>query len=84
LAEAISNLTVTIYKKVGEDGRIFGQVTSGEIKDVLFKEKIEIDRKAIELPEQGIKSLGEYEVTVRVHPEIKTRLKVQVSPEGTE
>jgi large subunit ribosomal protein L9 len=80
-AEAISNLEVVVTAKSGESGKLFGSVTNKEIADVL-KEKhgIDIDRKKIVLSEP-IRSLGNYQLEVKVYPEVTARLKVRVDEE---
>lgn len=81
LKEQLEALTITIKKKVGEEDRIFGSVTSEEIKNVLKEWDIDIDKRDIELPEQGIKSLGEHIAEIKISSDIKASLKVLVEPE---
>ncbi|MBU1261707.1 50S ribosomal protein L9 [bacterium] len=81
LAEMLSNFTVTISKKVGEENRIFGNVTSIEIKEYLAKQNIEIDKREIELPEHGIKSLGEHFAKVNLGQGLFANLKILVIKE---
>lgn len=78
LKERIEALTLTIKMKTGEDDRIFGQVTSEKIREALLENDIDIDKRNIELPEQGIKSLGEHRVEIKIISDIKTSLKVLV------
>lgn len=81
LKEKIEALTITIKKKTGGDGRIFGQVTSEQIKDALLEKGIDIDKRDIELAEQGIKSLGEHKAEIKISSDLKASLKVLVEPE---
>lgn len=81
LKEQIEALTLTIKKKTGEDGRIFGQVTSQEIKDALLEKNIDIDKRNIEIPEQGVKSLGEYTAEIKISSDTKASIKISVEPE---
>ncbi len=81
LAELISNLTISISKKVGEEDRIFGNVTANEIKECLNKQNIEIDKREIELPEHGIKSLGEHYAKVNLGQGLTANLKILVTKE---
>ncbi|MEW6103611.1 MAG: 50S ribosomal protein L9 [bacterium] len=81
LKEKIEALTITMKKKTGEEDRMFGQVTSQEIKDSLKEFNIDIDKKDILLPEQGIKSLGEHSVEIKLGTDIKASLKVLVEKE---
>jgi|YelNatPaOPRAMG01_1025707.scaffolds.fasta_scaffold89513_2 large subunit ribosomal protein L9 len=78
LAKSLSKLICVIKVKTGEDGKMFGSVTSGTIADELKQQfDITLDKKKIHL-EQPIRNLGEYEVEMRLHPDVKTTLKVVV------
>ena len=78
LAKSISKLTAIVSVKTGDDGKMFGSVTSGTIADQLRTQfEITLDKKKIHLPE-SIRSLGEHEVELRLHAEVKTTLKVKV------
>jgi len=78
LAAKIETLEVVIKVKVGEKGRLFGSVTNKEIADVLEKEyQLKLDKRKIEIKEP-FKSLGEYEATVKLHPEVTANMKIKV------
>ena len=78
LAKALSKLVAVISVKTGDDGKLFGAVTAGTIADQLKTQfDITLDKRKIHL-EQPIKTLGEYEAELRLHPEIKGALKVRV------
>lgn len=78
LAKSLSKMLLTITVKTGEDGKMHGAVTNGTIADELKNQfEIALDRKKIHL-EKPIKSLGELEVEMRLHPEVKTTLKITV------
>jgi large subunit ribosomal protein L9 len=79
-AARISGVTVVIKAKAGEEGKLFGSVTTMDIAEQLKNEGIDIDRKKISL-EEPIKRLGSYSVKVRVHPEISEEVNVQVVEE---
>ena len=78
----LAAVTLTIPQRVGEMERLYGSVTSAMIAEALAAQGFAIDRKQLELPEP-IKRLGTYEITVRLAPEVKTQLKVEVVPEGS-
>jgi large subunit ribosomal protein L9 len=81
LAEKISKVTVTLEVKSGENGKLFGAVTSKDIADNLAKaHKIKIDKRKIDLSE-NIKSIGNYEIKVKLHPQVTAELKVVVISE---
>ncbi|WP_075859604.1 50S ribosomal protein L9 [Carboxydothermus pertinax] len=82
LAEKIKSIEVVLYGKCGENGKLFGAITSKDIADALEgAHKIKIDKRKIELKE-NIKALGVYPVDIKLHPEVSTRLKVVVKEEG--
>jgi large subunit ribosomal protein L9 len=80
LSNKISTITLVIKAKSGDEGKLFGSVTTMDIAELLQKEGIEIDKKKISLDEP-IKRLGAYAVNVKIHPEISTQLNVQVVEE---
>src|SRR5688572_22372509 len=78
LSKGISKLTCTIKVKTGDDGKMFGSVTSGTIADELkHLFDITLDKRKIHL-EHPIKTLGDHEVELRLHPEVITTLKVHI------
>lgn len=78
IAEKLSDITLVIKAKSGENGKLFGSVTNKEIAQELKKQhKIAIDRKKIVLDEP-IKQLSEMEVDVKLYPEISGKLKIRV------
>lgn len=78
LAKSLSKLICVVTVKTGDDGKMFGTVTNGTIADQLETQfDVVLDKKKIHL-EQPIKQLGEYEVELRLHPEVKGQLKVRV------
>jgi large subunit ribosomal protein L9 len=78
LAKSISKLIALIHVKSGDDGKMFGSVTSGTIADTLKTQfDISLDKRKIHL-EKPIHALGDYEVELRLHPEVTTSMKVRV------
>jgi len=77
LAKEIEEVNCTIKAPAGEEGKLFGAITSSDIQEALEKLGIEVDRKRIELPEP-IKEIGAYNVTVKLHPEVTATLKLWV------
>lgn len=78
LAEKLVNLPLTITVKA-EEGKIFGSVTSADIAEALAAKDITVDRKAISV--DSIKTVGEYEATVKLHREVKATVKLSVVAE---
>ncbi|MGO1370797.1 MAG: 50S ribosomal protein L9 [Senegalia sp. (in: firmicutes)] len=78
LAEELSNIIVRIQSKSGDEGKLFGSVTTKDIASALKKqENIKIDKRKLVL-DNNIKTLGTTIVKVKVYPEITANLKVQV------
>src|SRR5512146_2378540 len=78
LAKSVSKLICQITVKTGEDGKMFGTVTSGMIADQLKTQfDVALDKRKIHL-EHPIRTLGDHEVELRLHPDVVTKLKVGV------
>ena len=78
LAAKLEAVNVSLAHQAGEEGKLFGSVTTMEIAAFLKQHGLEIDRKKMVLAEP-IKQLGDYTVPVKIHPEVTANLKVQVS-----
>ena len=79
LAKTLQGKTVTLKIKCGENGKMFGSVTSKEIAEELEKINIKLDKKKIDLKEP-IKLIGIYKVTAKVYPETSATFNVEVLP----
>ena len=78
LQKKIAELTVNIKAKAGENGKLFGSVTSKEIAEELkMQHHIKLDKKKFVLPD-GIKTLGVTQVDIKLHPGVVGKLKVMV------
>ena len=80
LKEKIEAITLTQRVNVGEDGKLFGSVTNKDIAEALEEKGVEVDRKRIEDVEK-IDGAGEFELNVRLYPEVNANLKVEVVAE---
>lgn len=79
-AEKFRGLTLTLARKVGEEDKIYGSVSVSDISQALKEAGVEIERKLIKLDEP-IKSLGEFQVPVKVHADVTAEITVQVVTE---
>ena len=77
LAAQLGSISLTITMKVGEDDKLFGAVTSQMIADSLTEKGYSIDKRIIEL-EEPIKTLGIFEVPVKLHSKVSAKVKVWV------
>jgi large subunit ribosomal protein L9 len=77
LGKLLTGVTVIISQKAGENGQLFGSVTSKDVADALAARNFTIDRRKIQL-EEPIKQLGEFKVPVRLHKDVTAEVTVQV------
>ncbi|ADU64836.1 50S ribosomal protein L9 [Desulfurispirillum indicum] len=81
LGKAVQEVGVLKFTRpCGDKGKLFGAVTSADVADELGKLGLVVDKKQIKLP-QGIKALGKHSVQMRLHPEVKFDLEIQVFEE---
>lgn len=81
MAEKLNELTVTITKRAGDKGRLFGSITSAELVDEIKKATgLEIDKKLVIA--DHIKEVGEHSIAIRFSGDIKANLKVSVIAEA--
>jgi large subunit ribosomal protein L9 len=80
VAGTLSGITLSLSGKAGEEGKLFGSITSQDVADALARQGHQVDRRRIEL-EHPIKTTGIHTVSVRLHPEVHAELQVSVVPE---
>ena len=80
ISERLSQVSLQFAVKVGEEGRLFGSVTNMDIEKALKEKGIEVERRRIVL-EDPIKQVGDYEVPIRLRPEVMPTIKVRVVSE---
>jgi len=76
-ANSLAGLQVTIPKRVGETGTLYGSVTAGDIAEALEAKGVTVDRRRIDL-EGGIKTLGDHPVRIDLHSEVLAEITVSV------
>jgi large subunit ribosomal protein L9 len=79
-AARFEGVSLTFKARAGQEGKLFGSITSADIAAQLAEQGIEIDRRSIELDEP-IKALGVTSVPVRLHPQVHPEIKVWVIAE---
>ncbi len=83
-AEEMSKLVVLATVRVGEEGRLYGTVTTKEIAALLQEQHgIEVDKKHISIA-SPIKSVGLHSISIKLHPEISAQMQVDVQGDGEE
>jgi len=80
-SQQMGSLELEFKRKAGEQGALYGSVTSMDIAEALRERGYEIDRHRIHLREP-LKRVGDYIVPIRLHREVTSDLKVKVAPEG--
>lgn len=79
-ATKLGGLHLSVAKKAGEGGTLYGSVTNVEIAELLAAKGVEVDRRRIMIA-APIKSVGEFEVAVKLHPKVQGKVKLQVNAE---
>ncbi len=80
LAKKLDGMEIVITRPVGTTGKLFGSVSTSDIAEALKEKGIEIDRKKIML-RSPIRTIGAYNIVIRLHPEVSATIKVHVQPE---
>ena len=80
LAASLEAMTIVVKTKAGEGGRLFGAITSKQIAEALETQGHKVDKRKMEL-EEPIRTLGVTEVMLKLHPEVKAKLRVQAAEE---
>ena len=75
----LNAVTVSLAKVAGEEGKLYGSVTASDVADALAQQGVTIDRKLLVIA-TPIKTLGEHYVTVKLHPDVTAKIKVEVNP----
>lgn len=80
IADTLNTVAISIAVKAGEEDKLFGSVTTQNISDALKEQGHEVDRKTILLPE-AIKTLGNFDIPIKIHPEVTANIKLDVVKE---
>ena len=81
VAKRLSDTPVVLKRKVGEQDKLYGSVTALDIVEALAARGLQLDRRTIDLAEP-IKTVGDFEVSVKLHREVIGKAKVKVEPEA--
>jgi len=81
VAEKMAGLSVTVSRKAGMDGRLFGSVGNADIADALKAAGFEVDKSAVRLPEGPLKAIGEFPIDVALHTDVLASITVVVAAE---
>ncbi len=79
--EKLTGTTVTITRKAGLDGRLFGSVTNYDISDAFKAQDLEVDKASIRMPDGPIKTIGEFPLEIALHTDVVVTVNVAVAAE---
>ena len=80
-ARSLESVQIRITRKVGEQDKLYGSVTALDVAEALAAKGQKVDRRHIHLPEP-IKSLGNFDVEIRLHRDVAAKIKVEVAAEA--
>ena len=81
MANKLNAIEVRFTRKVGEQNKLFGSVTSKDVHEQLVSQGYQVERKQVHLPDP-LKEVGTHEVEVKLHPEVVAKVKVTIAPEA--
>ena len=73
---------LTVSRKAGEDGKLYGSVSAADIAEILQEQGIAVGRSEVSLPQGPIKEIGEMSLDILLHPEVRADLLVKVVEES--
>lgn len=79
--DRLAGMRVTIARKAGDEGRLFGSVGTGDIAEAVTAAGVALEKQEVRLTTGPFRATGEYEVTLHLHPEVDATIKVDVIPE---
>ena len=80
-AKAIADLgQIVIASNAGDEGKLFGSIGTRDISEALSAAGVEVHKSEVRMPDGVIRSIGEYEITIQLHADVKTTIKVIVEP----
>ena len=80
-AAELEGASVTVLARAGNEGKLFGSVGAEEIANAFGSNNTPVEKRELRLPEGPLRTTGEHEVTVHIHPEVDVVVKVNVEGE---
>lgn len=80
-AEAMNGLVITLKQKAGAEGKLYGSVGTVDISEAVTETGIELARQEIRLPEGPFRNIGEHDVEIHLHSDVKATIRVNIIPE---
>jgi large subunit ribosomal protein L9 len=79
--EALTDMTFTIARKVGDEGKLFGSVGTIDISDGITNTGVKVSKQEVRLPAGPIRQTGEYIIDLHLHPEVNAQVKIVIVAE---
>ena len=83
-AGQLADLTVELTALAGGEGKLFGSIGTQDIADAVTAAGVPVERREVRLPEGAIRQTGEYEITLHLHSDVNTTIKLVVNAENVE
>jgi large subunit ribosomal protein L9 len=80
--EKLDGLTISVARKSGDEGRLFGSVGTADIAQAVQDAGQELEKQEVRLPEGALRATGEYEITVHLYSGVDAVIKLEVVPEA--
>lgn len=80
-AESLSGMAVTISRKAGEEGKLFGSVGTQDIADAIAEAGVPVEKHEVRLPEGPLRETGDYDIDIQLYSDVKATVAVTVAPE---
>lgn len=80
-ADKIEEIELSAAVKAGDEGKLFGSLGNRDIADLASAAGVELAKSEVLLPEGPVRQVGEYDITIRLHPEVEAVLKLHVVAE---
>ncbi|MDX1453602.1 MAG: 50S ribosomal protein L9 [Oleiphilaceae bacterium] len=80
-AEQLTDKSVTIASKAGDEGKLFGSIGVRDIADAITAAGVEVSKSEVRLPEGPLRAVGDYEITLQLHSDVEAVIKLSVVAE---
>jgi large subunit ribosomal protein L9 len=80
-AEKLDGMEVTVLARAGDEGKLFGSVGARDLADAINAQGVHVEKREIQLPTGPLRQLGEYEINLQLHSDVKATVKVNVNAE---
>jgi len=77
-AEKLNELELSVVAKAGDEGKLFGSIGTKDIADAISGAGVEVAKSEVRLPEGAIRTIGEFEIGLQLHPEVTATIKLNV------